>query len=99
MVDVSLDEAVLLLRRRVQLRVARIGGGVRVVVVTPLREVVGELETRDVGRGVLEVDDDELLVLVGRLQKRRLLVIGPLAEDVAVLCLLPLAHVLSRVCF
>ena len=49
--------------------------------------MVGELEPREVGRGVLEVDDDELLVLVGGLEERGGLVVGEDAEDVAILSL------------
>lgn len=87
-VDVRLYEAVLLLGRRVVARLARVGEGIVVVVVTPLDKVVGELVAYDVGGSVLKVNDDELLVLVGRLKERRFLVVGPLSEDVAVLRLL-----------
>jgi hypothetical protein len=86
-VDIRLDEAVLLLGRRVQRRVAGVGAGRVVVVVGPLGEVVCEFQPRRVGGGVLEVDDDELLVLVGGLEERGFLVVWADAEDVAVLCL------------
>lgn len=86
-VDVGLDEAALLLEGRVAARVAAPGRGGVVVVVGPLGEVVGELQAGRVGGGVLEVDDDELLVLVGGLEERRLLVVGADAEDVSVLSL------------
>jgi hypothetical protein len=56
-----------------------------VVVVGPLGEVVCELEAGHVGGGVLKVDDDELLVLVGGLQEGGVLVVRAEAEDVAVL--------------
>lgn len=69
MVDVTPDEPVLLLRRRVHRRVAHVGRRGVVVVVRPLGKVVGELERRQVGARVLEVDDDELLVLVGGLEE------------------------------
>lgn len=49
--------------------------------------MVCELVTRQVRAGVLKVDDDELLVLVGRLQQGRLLVIWAETQDVAVLSL------------
>lgn len=63
-VYVALDEATLLLRGRVGLHVAGVRGGGVVVVVGPLGEVVCELEAGEVGRGVFEVDDDELFVFV-----------------------------------
>lgn len=87
MVDVGLDGAALFLRGGVARRVAGVGTGGVVVVVGPFGEVVGELESGKVGRGVLEVDDDELLVLVGGLEERGGLVVGEDAEDVAVLSL------------
>ena len=70
-VDVGVDEAALLFEVRVACWIAgvRCDGGV--VVVHPLGEVVGELETGRVGCCVLKVDDDQLLVLVGRLEERR----------------------------
>lgn len=87
MLDICLDEAFLLLNRGVALNAACERCVWVVVVVRPLGEVVRKLATRKVGRGVLEVDDDELLVLVLGLQKRGLLVICANTEDVAVLCL------------
>lgn len=70
MVDVSLDESVLLLWRRVPGVVARMRSDGVVVVVSPLAKVVGELETRCVSCCVLEIDNDELLVLVCGLEQR-----------------------------
>lgn len=88
MVEVGFDEAVLLLRRGiVALSAAGVRGGRVVVIVGPFGEVICELKSRQIGRGVFKVDDDKLLVFILRLQKRRLLVVGPNAEDVAVLCL------------
>jgi hypothetical protein len=86
-VDISLDKPALLVRGGVIGRVARVRTGRVVVVVGPLREVVGELEAARVGGCVLEVDDYELFVLVGGLEERGLLVVGAEAEDVAVLSL------------
>lgn len=34
------------------------------VIVCPLRKVVGKLETWQVGSGVLEIDDNQLLMLI-----------------------------------
>lgn len=85
MLDVRLDEPPLFLGGGIHGRVARVRGDGVVVVVRPLGEVVRELETAEVGARVLEVDDDQLLVLVGWLEERRLLVVGAEAEDVAVL--------------
>lgn len=85
MFHIRLHEPPLLLRTRVARDIAGPGAGGVVVVVGPLGEVVGELEPGQVGGGVLEVDDDELLMLVGGLEERGLLVIGADAEDVAVL--------------
>jgi hypothetical protein len=85
MVDVGFDEAALLVWGRVAGGVAGVGAGGVVVVVGPLGEVFCELEAGQVGGGVLKVDDDELLVLVGGLQEGGLLVVRAEAEDVAVL--------------
>lgn len=68
MVDVGFDEALLLFRGRVTLLVAGVRGDGIVVVVCPLSEVVGELEAGRVGCGVLEINDDKLLMLVSGLQ-------------------------------
>ena len=62
--DIGADEAALFFWARVAGRVAGVGLGGVVVVVAPFGEVVGEFHAGCVGRGVLEVDDDELAVLV-----------------------------------
>ena len=85
MLDVRPEEPALLLFGGVEGGVARVRGGRVVVVVRPLGEVVGELEPGRVGARVLEVDDDQLLVLVGRVEEGRFLVVRADAEDVAVL--------------
>lgn len=54
-VDVGADEAALLVWCGVQCRVARERCGFVVVIVTPLGEMVGELQTTCVGSRVLEV--------------------------------------------
>lgn len=88
MVKIRFDEAVLLLRDGVVvLDATGIRGRGVMVVVGPLGEVVGELEPRQIGRGIFKVDDNELLVLVLGLQKGRTLVIRADAQNVAVLCL------------
>ena len=96
MVDVGFHEAALLVRGRVARRVAGVRAGRVVVVVGPLGEVVCELEAGQVGGGVLEVDDDELLVLVGGLEEGGFLVVGADAEDVAVLGLGEMVLVMDR---
>lgn len=87
MVHVSLDEAALLVGSRVPVRPAGMRGGCVVVIVCPFRKVVSKFETGQVGGCVLEVDDYELLVFVGWLEKRRGLVIWSNAENVSVLSL------------
>jgi hypothetical protein len=86
-VNVGLEEAALLVGVGVTLRVAGPWTSLVVVVVRPLREVVREFVTQQVRTGVLKVDDDELLMLIGRLQQGRLLVIRAETQDVAVLSL------------
>ena len=95
-VDVGLDEAVLLLGRRVALLVAGVRGDGVVVVVGPLGKVVGKLEAARVGGGILKVNDNQLLVLVGSLEKRRLFVVGTDTQNVAVLCLWVLVNQTGR---
>lgn len=70
MIDVSPDETTLLVGGGIPPLVARPWRCGVVVVVRPFVEVVGELEATRVGACILKVDDDELLVLVGRLKKR-----------------------------
>lgn len=87
MVKIGLEETTLLIRRWIALRVAEMGSGLVVIVVCPFCEMVGELQSGNVGGSIFKVYDDELLVLVCRLKKRRLLIIGPQAEDVSILSL------------
>jgi hypothetical protein len=47
--------------------------------------LVGEVVAREIGSCVLEVDDNQLLVFVCRLQQRRFCVIRLEAEDVSIL--------------
>lgn len=86
MIEVGADEAALLFRSWVDFCVT----GVRLdgigIVVAPLGKMVGKLAPTSVGRGVLEVDNDELLVRVFRLEQRRLCR-RQKAQNVAVLCL------------
>lgn len=69
MVDVGLEISVLLLRGRVSRGLAEVCPNIGVVVVCPLDEVVCELVAGQVSGGVFEVDDDELLVLIGGLEE------------------------------
>jgi hypothetical protein len=86
-IDVGLEISVLLLRGRVSCRLAEVCADIGVVVVCPLDEVVCELVAGQVSGGVFEVDDDQLLVLVGGLEEGGLLVIWLEAENVAILSL------------
>lgn len=70
MIDVSPDETTLLVGGGIPLLVARPWHCGVMVIVRPFVEVVGEFEATRVRACILEVDDDELLVLVGRLKKR-----------------------------
>jgi len=81
---VGANEAILLFGSGVEGRVAEPGHLLIVVVVAPFGEVVGELEARGVCVGVLEVNDNQLLVRVGGQEKRRS-ARGKETEDVAVL--------------
>lgn len=56
------------------------------IIVAPLCEVVREFETWCVGRGVLEVDNDELFVTV-RWEEERRFGRWEEAENISVLCL------------
>lgn len=70
MVEVGFDEAVLLLGCGIAaLGAAGVRGSCVVVVVSPFGEVIGEFESRQVGRGVFKVNDDELFVLILGLQE------------------------------
>ena len=71
MLCISSQKPALLVGAGVGGRVAGPGAARGVGVVAPLREVVGELVATRVGARVLEVDDDQLLVLVGGEQQRR----------------------------
>jgi hypothetical protein len=81
---VSADKSVLLFGGGVEGRVAEPGCFLIVVVVAPFCKVVGELEAGGVRVGVLEVNDNELLVCVRRQEKRRR-ARGQETEDVTVL--------------
>jgi len=81
---VGANEAVLLFGSGVEGCVAEPGHLLVVVVVAPFGKVVGELEARGVCIGVLEVDNDQLLVRVGGQEKGRC-ARRQKTEDVAVL--------------
>lgn len=85
MVDVCPDEALLLLQRRIAVGVAGIGHHRVVIVVHPLCEMVGKLVASRVGRCILEVNDNQLLMLVGGLQEGRFLIVWSDPENVAIL--------------
>lgn len=87
MVNISFDESTLLLGRGILGGVASMGVDWMMVVVSPLGEMIGEFQPRGVGRGVLEVDDHQLLVFIRRLKEWRFLVVGKDAKNVAILCL------------
>lgn len=70
MVHVGLDEPPLLLEGRVLVRVANVRCNGIMVVVGPFGKVIGKLQAGQVRSGVFEIDDDQLLVLVGGLQQR-----------------------------
>lgn len=85
-VQVGFDEAVLCIWVGVvALGAAGVGRRRVVVVVGPFGKVIGELKAGQIGGGVFEVDDDELLVLVLGLKEGRLLVIWANTKDVSVL--------------
>lgn len=58
MLNISFEEAVLLFWCGICIRIEGIWLGRIMVVVAPFREVVCEFEAGDVGRGILEVDND-----------------------------------------
>ena len=70
MVEVSTDEAALFFDGRIILSVASLWLFLVVVVVAPFSEVVCKFEARCVSRGILEVNDYELLMAVGWEEKR-----------------------------
>ncbi len=65
MIEICLDESILLLAGRVSARMAGVRDDGVMVVIHPLDKVVGELEAAHIGCSILEVNDNELLVLVG----------------------------------
>jgi hypothetical protein len=68
-VYVCSDETLLLFQTRITIGVASKGSQGVVVVVHPFREVIGKFVSSCVGTCVLEINDDELFVLVGRLKE------------------------------
>lgn len=69
MADIGADEASLVVRRWVCGSVAAPGGLLIVVIVAPFGEMIGKFEARGVGRCILKINDDKLLVGVGREQE------------------------------
>lgn len=83
-VYIALQEAPLLFGSGVSMGMAEVRSGV-MVVVCPLNELIGEVVSWEVGPSVLEVDDNQLLVFVRRLQQRRFCIVGLEAKNVSVL--------------
>lgn len=70
MIDIGLDETTLLVGSRISSHVARPGRRSIMVIVCPLVEMIGKLETTGIGARIFEVNDDELLMLVSSLEER-----------------------------
>ncbi len=85
--DICFDEATLLLGSWVFAGVATMWRYRVMVVVRPFRKVIRKLKSRRIGSRILEINYDELLVFVGGLQKRRLLIIWPDPQNIAILSL------------
>ena len=66
--DISFDETSLFLRRWVSLFSDRKGLLVIVVIVAPFSEMIGKLVSWNISIRVLEVDHNQLLVLVCRVE-------------------------------
>lgn len=91
MVDIGFYEAALFFFRRVVVCITGVRRNGVMIIIAPFCEVICELETRGVGGGVFEVDDDELFVGVSWEEKGRFA--GRFeAEDIAVLCLVLSVH-------
>ena len=71
MVDIASYECSLLFQAGVARCVACPRSDGVMVIVTPLRKVVGEFEARCVGRGILKINYHQLLVRILRKQERR----------------------------
>lgn len=69
MVYICPDESLLLFKARITIGVASKRSHRVVVVVHPLREMIGKFVSSSVGTCVLKVNDNELFVLVGRLKE------------------------------
>lgn len=67
MVDICLDEPSLFLRCGIAFVAAGEWPLGVMIVICPFSEVVGKLQTGHIGRCILKVDDDQLLMLVGSL--------------------------------
>lgn len=87
MVDIGFDESSLLIGIWVPGMVTDVRSNRVVIVVCPLAKVVGKLEPSRIRCCVLEVNDNQLLMLVCRLQKRRAFIVGLDTKNVAVLSL------------
>lgn len=70
MIDIGLDKTTLLVGCRISSHVARPGHCSIMVIVCPLVEMIGKLETSGIGSRIFEVNDDELLVFVSSLEER-----------------------------
>lgn len=85
MINICLDEAPLFLDCRIAIRVTSIGCNGVVIIVSPFGEMVCKFEAYSIGSSVFKIDDNQLLMLVGGLKKRRFLVVGANSENVAIL--------------
>ena len=84
-VHVGLEVAVLFLCLGVPSRIEEMRADAGVVIVHPLGEVIGELIAGHIGRRILKINDDELLVLVGGPKEWGLFIIWLEAQNIAIL--------------
>ena len=68
-INIGRDEAALLVRVWIEIRVTGVGICGIMIIVRPLRKVISELVTSHVGARIFKVNDDQLLVLVGGFQQ------------------------------
>jgi hypothetical protein len=87
MVHVCPDESFLLFKAWVAILVASKRDHWVVIVVHPFCEMVGKFVSSCVGARVLEINDNKLLMLVGRYEEGRLFIIGSDPKNITILSL------------